>query len=81
MHAITKNDLIKDVCKFYIQGSCSKGESCAYMHNILWSIFCTCDIVKGDMLYPQGVSVISRHEPFGRSASSDVIGERVQLDV
>ncbi|KAL7987278.1 hypothetical protein Chor_006197, partial [Crotalus horridus] len=25
----------KEICKFYIQGYCSKGENCIYMHNIL----------------------------------------------
>ncbi|KAG7238220.1 hypothetical protein INR49_031135 [Caranx melampygus] len=26
------NDMIKEACKFYIQGFCTKGESCPYMH-------------------------------------------------
>lgn len=35
-HVEGYNDIIKEVCKFYIQGHCYKGESCPYMHNILW---------------------------------------------
>ncbi|KAM9314774.1 uncharacterized protein KZ484_024438 [Pholidichthys leucotaenia] len=31
-----ENDLIKEVCKFYVQGFCSRLETCPYMHNILW---------------------------------------------
>ncbi|XP_070406724.1 streptococcal hemagglutinin isoform X1 [Nothobranchius furzeri] len=34
-HVQGHNDLIKESCKFYIQGFCWKGESCPYMHNIL----------------------------------------------
>ncbi|CDQ69707.1 unnamed protein product [Oncorhynchus mykiss] len=34
-HALDVNYSINEVCKFYVQGSCSKGESCIYMHNIL----------------------------------------------
>lgn len=29
------NDLIKELCKFYVQGFCSKGGDCPYMHHIL----------------------------------------------
>lgn len=29
------NDLIKELCKFYVQGFCSKGGECPYMHHIL----------------------------------------------
>lgn len=25
----------KEICKFYLQGYCTKGENCIYMHNIL----------------------------------------------
>ncbi|XP_015231271.1 PREDICTED: uncharacterized protein LOC107085466 isoform X1 [Cyprinodon variegatus] len=28
----TCNDIIKEACKFYIQGACLKGEKCPYMH-------------------------------------------------
>uniref|UniRef100_A0A1A8CF50 C3H1-type domain-containing protein n=1 Tax=Nothobranchius kadleci TaxID=1051664 RepID=A0A1A8CF50_NOTKA len=31
-HVQGHNDLIKESCKFYIQGFCCKGESCPYMH-------------------------------------------------
>uniref|UniRef100_A0A1A8AYD4 C3H1-type domain-containing protein n=1 Tax=Nothobranchius furzeri TaxID=105023 RepID=A0A1A8AYD4_NOTFU len=31
-HVQGHNDLIKESCKFYIQGFCWKGESCPYMH-------------------------------------------------
>uniref|UniRef100_A0A1A8G1C0 C3H1-type domain-containing protein n=2 Tax=Nothobranchius korthausae TaxID=1143690 RepID=A0A1A8G1C0_9TELE len=31
-HVQGHNDLIKESCKFYIQGCCWKGESCPYMH-------------------------------------------------
>lgn len=34
-HIQVCNDIIKEACKFYIQGFCTKGESCPYMHNIL----------------------------------------------
>ena len=36
-HVQGYNNLIKELCKFYVQGFCSKGDSCPYMHNILWS--------------------------------------------
>lgn len=26
----------KEICKFYLQGYCTKGENCIYMHNILY---------------------------------------------
>ena len=35
-HVQSYNNLIKELCKFYVQGFCSKGDSCPYMHNILW---------------------------------------------
>lgn len=25
----------KELCKFYVQGYCTKGDACIYMHNIL----------------------------------------------
>lgn len=28
-------DKKKELCKFYLQGYCSKGDHCIYMHNIL----------------------------------------------
>lgn len=28
-------DKKKELCKFYLQGYCSKGDNCIYMHNIL----------------------------------------------
>lgn len=34
-HVEAYNDLIKAACKFYIQGFCTKGAACPYMHNIL----------------------------------------------
>ncbi|TNN44245.1 Zinc finger CCCH domain-containing protein 6 [Liparis tanakae] len=34
-HVEGHNDLLKEVCKFYVQGFCSKGASCPYMHHIL----------------------------------------------
>lgn len=29
----------KEICKFYIQGYCTKGENCIYLHNILEKYF------------------------------------------
>lgn len=34
-HVQGHNDLIKELCKFYVQGFCSKGHDCPYMHHIL----------------------------------------------
>lgn len=34
-HVQVYNGLIKEMCKFYVNGFCMKGESCPYMHNIL----------------------------------------------
>ncbi|XP_069577810.1 mucin-12-like, partial [Brachyistius frenatus] len=31
-HVQSFNGLLKEVCKFYVQGFCTKGESCPYMH-------------------------------------------------
>ncbi|XP_047435389.1 uncharacterized protein LOC125004645 [Mugil cephalus] len=31
-HIQSYNNLIKEICKFYVQGFCSKGETCPYMH-------------------------------------------------
>lgn len=46
-HALDVNYSINEVCKFYVQGSCSKGESCIYMHNILFSAYCKCPLCGG----------------------------------
>lgn len=26
----------KEMCKFYVQGYCTRGENCLYLHNILY---------------------------------------------
>jgi hypothetical protein len=32
----------KEMCKYYVQGYCTKGENCLYLHNILYhKIPCT----------------------------------------
>lgn len=34
-HELVVPDKKKELCKFYLQGYCSKGDNCIYMHNIL----------------------------------------------
>lgn len=34
-HELVVPDKKKELCKFYLQGYCSKGDHCIYMHNIL----------------------------------------------
>lgn len=34
-HELVIPDKKKELCKFYLQGYCSKGDNCIYMHNIL----------------------------------------------
>ncbi|CAB1344943.1 unnamed protein product [Coregonus sp. 'balchen'] len=46
-HALDVNYSINEVCKFYVQGSCSKGQSCIYMHNILFSAYSKCPLCSG----------------------------------
>lgn len=40
----------KEICKFYIQGYCSKGENCIYMHNILWQKHFNHIIIKAEVI-------------------------------
>lgn len=35
-HELIALEKKKELCKFYLQGYCSKGENCIYMHNILY---------------------------------------------
>uniref|UniRef100_A0A8C2X6Y1 Zinc finger CCCH-type containing 6 n=1 Tax=Cyclopterus lumpus TaxID=8103 RepID=A0A8C2X6Y1_CYCLU len=40
-HELVIPDKKKELCKFYLQGYCSKGDNCIYMHNILHYFFHT----------------------------------------
>lgn len=48
-HVQGYNDLIKELCKFYVQGFCSKGNDCPYMHNILFICAVPVAVVSTDV--------------------------------
>ncbi|XP_054460403.1 uncharacterized protein LOC129095846 [Anoplopoma fimbria] len=57
-HVKGYNNLVKEVCKFYVQGLCTKGESCPYMHK---SFPCKFFHKKGKC--SQGADCRFSHEP------------------
>ncbi|XP_042340250.1 zinc finger CCCH domain-containing protein 6-like [Plectropomus leopardus] len=73
-HIQCYNDLIKEACKFYIQGFCTKGESCPYMHK---SFPCKFFHRKGKCF--QGADCKFSHEPLN-DVTSQLLNEAIKRD-
>ncbi|XP_049901532.1 zinc finger CCCH domain-containing protein 6-like [Epinephelus moara] len=73
-HIQCYNDLIKEGCKFYIQGFCTKGESCPYMHK---SFPCKFFHRKGNCF--QGADCKFSHDPLN-DVTTQLLNETLKRD-
>lgn len=73
-HVTGYNDLVKEVCKFYVQGLCTKGESCPYMHK---SFPCKFFHKKGKCF--QGADCKFSHEPLN-DVTKPLLDETLKRD-
>ncbi|XP_076001837.1 uncharacterized protein LOC142994848 [Genypterus blacodes] len=68
------NDLIKEICKFYVQGFCSKGPICPYMHNSF-----PCKFFHAMGKCTQGAGCKFSHEPLSE-LTKQLLDEALKRD-
>ncbi|XP_062420625.1 uncharacterized protein LOC119218208 isoform X2 [Pungitius pungitius] len=73
-HVKAHNNLVKEVCKFYVQGFCLKGESCPYMHKSF-----PCKFFHQNGKCSKGEDCRFSHEPLN-DASNKLLHDALKRD-